>query len=70
MDDLEQLQRQPYPGTRNLSPCRQCGASTFHRSPRRSLWDHLLSLIGFSPVRCTQCYGRRYRFRPQFPLTR
>ncbi len=69
MDDLEQLQRRPDPSTQHLTPCRQCGASTFRRTPRHSLWDLLLSLAGFFPVRCTQCYGRCYRFRPRFPAT-
>ncbi len=55
MDDVAPLQRQPSSSTPHLAPCRQCGASTFHRTPRHSLWDRLLSLIGFSPVRCTQC---------------
>lgn len=56
--------------------CPACGCSSVHRSRRRSLLDHLVSLAGIRVFRCNQCGGRHHGTRwlkilaplPQVPV--
>ena len=53
---------EPHDKHRRQRACPECGETQVRRSRRRSLRDHLLSLIGMRPYRCHDC-GHRFHIR-------
>ena len=46
------------------SKCPNCGSHQYYKSRRRGLWEHILhSIFSLSPLRCTNCDERYFRFR-------
>lgn len=42
--------------------CKRCGGSKLQRSRKKTGWEEFLGVLGFIPVRCTECLDRKVRF--------
>ncbi len=47
--------------------CPKCKSDRAHRSHRRGLWEHVVSLVAFYPFRCRACDHRFLLFRYAAP---